>query len=548
MDPVYSLQDVIRCHLCEIPLPSKRCDICHVHLCEACEENHLSDEYKEHMMVPFNMRGLTPKCLKHSTKLCEVHCEYCDVAICEECVSSGEHEQHEKETFLISFSRKKERVQGDLQELKTLIYPSFQEVASNIQNQRVNVSKHSKKLKKSLNNKAEILHREIDSIIHKMQADIDVMTSEHLAAKDKEETAINETMKEISHVILEVQSLLDTNDVHLFSKYQSRNHKFKTLPTQLQVTLPSFSPMENDREQISKQIGSLSKLAITWQPISTAFLEKPRILANINIRRAFSRFNTLNGVCCISDSKFWTCQYSEKLMSVYNLQGEVVKTIKSKSWRAPHKIAVTRSGDLVYTGYSFRSINLVHGTKIQTLIRLRGWRTLNVCCTSVGDLLVLMYMYRKEASRYETKVVRYSGSTVKQIIQWDAQSKPLYACIKDGYLTENRNLDICVVDCDANAVVVVNAVGQFRFKYFGYPYSMKGSFKPAGITTDSRANILTADWQNHRIHIVDQDGYFLRYIDNCGLQCPWDISTDKSDNLFIAENSKFKVKKIQYYK
>lgn len=99
MDPVYSLQDVIRCHLCEILLPSNHCDICHVHLCEACEEKHLSDESKEHMMVPFNMRGLTPKCLKHSTKLCEVHCEYCEVAICEECVSSGEHEQHEKETF-----------------------------------------------------------------------------------------------------------------------------------------------------------------------------------------------------------------------------------------------------------------------------------------------------------------------------------------------------------------------------------------------------------------------------------------------------------------
>ena len=542
MEPEDCLQDLIRCHLCETSLPSMHCDICHVHLCDVCEEKHLSDESKEHYTVPFKMRGLTPKCEKHSTKICKLQCEYCGVPICAECASS-EHEQHKKDTFIKSYSLKEELILRDLQELEYIIYPSYQEVASNIPLQRDDLSKHTQKLKVSLDTKAQTLHREIDTIIQKMQADIDEMNLNHLAAINKQETDINQTLKEMSQVILKLKNSLATSDVYFVSKYKSTNHQFKTLPTQLQVTLPSFSPTKNVRERISGQIGSLSKLAIYWRPISTAFLDEPLILANINTRNE----STSDSISCLSDSEFWiTFQFHN--MELYNLHGEIIKSIKPKpiSWLKRRIAAVTRNGDLVYTGFWSKSINLVHGTKVQTMFRLRGCRAINICTTSSDDLLVLVYT-RKIAKR-ETKVLRYSSSTVKQSIQWDNQGNSLYKCTVGGYLTENRNLDICVVDCDAKGVVVVNADGQFRFKYIGNPYSTPRSFDPAGITTDSKANILIADCDNHRIHIIDQDGYFLRYIDNCGLHQPIYLSIDTSDNIFIAKQYKCKVTKIQYYK
>ena len=209
-------------------------------------------------------------------------------------------------------------------------------------------------------------------------------------------------------------------------------------------------------------------------------------------------------------------------------------------------LAVDTTGALLYCNLKARSVYKVKNDQTEKIITLHGWKLTNLCVTSSGDLLVTMY----SKDETQSKVIRYAGSTVKQTIQCDGKGQPLYSgnCyIK--YISENRDLDICVADYTAGAVVVVNQTGKLRFRYTGHPSPTKSkSFEPRGITTDSQSRILTSDFNNHCIHILDADGQFLRYIDNCDLRKPFGLCVDSDDNLFVCEYYNGSVQKIRYSK
>lgn len=181
MDPSRGKQDVLRCDLCEDSVPQLHCDICHVNLCKPCVGEHVLDESKEHRILPFKKRGSTPKCLKHSSKICELHCEQCDCPICALCVSSFEHEQHFKVDIFKKFEEKKEALRKDIQELEYHVYPKYRDIVSEIPIQRKDLNKNSQNLKAAINKQGRDLHREVDSVIKKMKTNVDDINFKYMA-------------------------------------------------------------------------------------------------------------------------------------------------------------------------------------------------------------------------------------------------------------------------------------------------------------------------------------------------------------------------------
>ncbi|XP_061171063.1 uncharacterized protein LOC133180604 [Saccostrea echinata] len=303
--------------------------------------------------------------------------------------------------------------------------------------------------------------------------------------------------------VLDLQKTLEFNDLSLT---QSRNEEFRRLPPEVNVSLPVFSPQKINTKQLNQLFGSLSELSMKTKHGYT--METPEAVSSPPVKPLLN-------------------------------EPELITTITTKH----DDIAVTKSGDLIYTDYKRGSVNKVRKRQIVELIRLQGWKPSNVYSTFAGDLLIIMDSDDGEQS----KLARYTGQIERETFQFVNTVKPLYSSgYFTKYISENRNLDICVADFLAKAVVVVNQAGNLRFRYTGHSSTTKTFFEPVGVTTDSQSQILTSDCFNSCIHIFDQDGQFLSYIENCELFRPWGLCVNTKDHLFVAESDSKKVKQIKY--
>ncbi|XP_062602283.1 uncharacterized protein LOC134263953 [Saccostrea cucullata] len=549
MDPSRSAQDVIRCDLCETAIVQMYCDFCHVNLCKLCIGEHIADEYEKHKIVPFQQRKSTliyPQCNTHETKRCKFHCKECNTSVCSLCIITDTHKGHTIITLLDIFNSKRELIGKDTEELEQIISPTYEEIATDIETQIANLDGEYNELSTAVTKHGEEWHKEIDKIVNKLKTEIEEVKNKHLSTLKKHLDEIKQIIYQIQQTLLQLNRIDESNEVSMTMEYSSKMEELSILPHKVKISLPVFSPKSKDAEHLYTLFGSLTELTTKTEENgyklkkpetpSRELLEEPELITTIN-----TGYEKLYSVTCLSEEEIWTSGFVDD-MKCFNIQGSIMKTIKTKSGKWPYDIAVTGDGDLVYADWKTRTVNKVKNGHTE-MIRLQGWRPLNLCVTSSGDLMVTMYSDDKTQSR----VVRYSGSTEKQTIQFDEEGKPLYSgndYIK--YISENRNLDICVADSKACAVVVVNQTGKLRFRYTVHSSTTKNKpFKPYGITTDSQNQILTADSDNHCIHILEQNGQFLRYIDNCDLKEPYGLCVDKSNNLFTAEYGG-KIKKIKY--
>lgn len=306
MDSEFNLQDVVRCHLCEAPVPPLHCAFCRMHLCFTCKNEHLSHKSEEHQIVPFNERGrLYPKCSKHPTNLCDLYCKQCDVPFCFECVSSGKHLEHTQVNILNVLKQKKKIIQRDLKEFENSIYPKYKEIAFNILVQKDGLNENAMKLTIAINKHGEALHREIDIAIKKLQSDVDKMKYKCMVDLQKLEDEINNSISEITQTSAKLTQLLNSNEV--FS-YKPRNTEFQTIPPKIVVSLPKFIPQTINRKQIHRQIGSLSAS-------STFFITE--------INTAYGKTNTLYSVACQNDQEVWT-RGLDSMIRLYNIHSKLV--------------------------------------------------------------------------------------------------------------------------------------------------------------------------------------------------------------------------------
>nr|XP_022295768.1 uncharacterized protein LOC111105700 [Crassostrea virginica] len=555
MDPDYIPQDVVRCDLCKTAIAQSYCDFCHVKLCKPCIGEHISDDYKKHIIVPIHQRKSTliyPYCETHRNEACQYQCKDCNIFVCYHCLASKQHKEHELLKLEESFSTKKKHILKDREELEEQILPTYKEIAHDLEIQISNLDDNYKKLTTEMSKQREKIHREVDNAINQMEMEIGEIKVKHQSLLQKHLDKIKQMQSLMQKTLLALNEMEESNEVFPTIHYSSKTEAFCKLPHKVHVSMPKFIPKQREKEEFCSLIGKLTPLSTTLEekvftskkPNTSVreLLDKPEVLNTIK-----TGHEKLRNVTCLNEEQIWTGGSGETAdIKCFNIQSVLQKTIKTKTGEYPLDIAVDRDGALLYALWETRTVYKVKNDQTEEIITLQGWRPNKLCVTSSGDLLVTMYSDDNTLS----KVVRYSCSNLTQTIQFDEEGQPLYSGnTKLKYISENRNLDICVADWGAGAVVVVNQAGKLRSRYTGHPSPTKNEpFQPRAITTDSHCRILTADSDNDCIHILDEDGQFLRYIDNCDLEHPFGLCVDSNDSLFVCEYYKGNVKKIKYLK
>lgn len=114
--------------------------------------------------MKFKNRGIILKCQIHSSRICSLHCEQCDIPICVQCAFSKEQQGHKFVDIMTKIETQKKILQRELQELEKCIYPKYQEMASNISVQKVELKFNSNKLGEAIGSHGEDIHKELDNI------------------------------------------------------------------------------------------------------------------------------------------------------------------------------------------------------------------------------------------------------------------------------------------------------------------------------------------------------------------------------------------------
>ncbi|XP_056015630.1 uncharacterized protein LOC125674334 [Ostrea edulis] len=515
-------QYVIECDICKQPV-SFFCRRCGVNLCDPCVPVHLRIKSKTgHDVVDF--------------------------------ASRDDDDTSKIEELMKTITKENERLQNYKFELKRIIDHTSKRLDkpkvsgfAKITQQRLNsLSKLYQQKKDEVTSRGEEWHRLIDKTVKTLHQELDDMQKEHESLLQKQTRELKEILGKVDEINATTTELKNTQNVMEMKKLIARIENQETPSEIMQYSFPVFCKGKIDDNYLKSYFGyieniqerkmSMPKLISDDPVISNhKILEMPRVVTAIDTGfPADEEYNNrLLDIVVIDDNRVWMGGESYEL-KLFDFQGNLHDTVTITS----HGMYLTvYNKHVVYTENDTNTVSRVAADKtIQTMFTTGEWRPYGITSTASDDLLVCLL------KDDQSKVVRYSGTgTVLQEIQYDSQGQPLYR--QPIYITENVNGDIIVTDWTKRAVTTVDRLGIFRFSYSG----KDKPFFVCAVTTDPAGHVIVTDIKGDKIHMLDRDGRFLRYIiPDLGIKFPRGVCIVGDGEMFVGECTTGVAKRIKY--
>ena len=555
----------VPCDICENTAAKYHCNNCGDALCPQCKVHHLKSRgTKHHQIVPYAEK-LNPKyitgllCPKHQTHAPKFWCKTCGVPICDSCVITNEHGGHELSDITAILSEKRDEMLAEMKSLRDTTVGEWEEVLKKAQGITTDFLGNIDDMEKELVSRAKEMHREVEAILSKSQQDLQKIKLDGLAKLKSQEKILEDRLCQLKADVERYEDQLRDADPNALIQFTPNTGqlKDKTKPPVLEkLSTPVFAKGQNDTDAMQKIFGQLSTKAFPQkskdvdkkssrhsspEPAATSDLKKtmvPSSATNVTHRSLIPKpsvqYNFLvehsyPRIACVEQGLAWV-QTGKYMLQLVNRDGLVMDTINIDFNISD--MVVTSDGELLLADISNKCIKLVSRQKtISTLFTTSG-KPCGLCCFPNKDIVVTF--------ADENKVIVYSR---------DGQLRQKLDNLKFRYprkLAVNKvNQDIYI--CDTGKVIAVGADGQLKYEYIGQCGSL---FSLCDVCTDQMGHVLIIDHNNHRVHMLDQDGQFIQYIltEQKGLSKPVTIDVDNEGYVWVGEDgySRGRVKVARY--
>jgi hypothetical protein len=417
--------------------------------------------------------------------------------------------------------------------------------------QKINsLSKIYQSKKDEITSQGVVWHRQIDETVKALHKELDNMQKEHESLLQKQMTELEDILRKIDEINTTATQLKKSQNVKEMAKIISMIDNQETPLEITQYSFPVFYEGKVDGIYMKSYFGyvenfqerkiSLSTLVSEDVDIANhKILPVPEVIAAIDTRFPSEEIHKsrLYNIAVTDDNKIWMGGASYEL-KLFDFQGVLHDTVPITT----HGMYLTvHNKHVTYTRPVSNTVCKVADDKsIQTMFTTGNWEPLGITSTTSDDLLICLH------KDDQSKVVRYSSTgKVLQEIQYDSRDLPLHTPLyRDPvYIAENINGDIIVTDWRENSVIAVNSLGMYRFSY--RPFRLR--LDACAVTTDCAGHVIVTDSSGNKIHMLDRDGRFLRYIiPDQKIHSPRAVCIIGDEEIIVGECMSGIAKRIKY--
>ena len=535
----------VPCAKCKNPAAKFHCDTCAKALCSQCKANHLKGKSTRHHEIVQYAKKLNPKylaglmCHIHNSTDPEFWCDTCGVPICISCIT-GKHQGHHVSKITTVLSQKRDSMLEEMKMLRGTTISEWEALLKEAQAFKAEYVQDIEKINEDLVTRSNEMIKQVKAILSQSQTTLREMQKSGLDHLDAQEKNLTDKLQQLRADVQKFEDYLQDGDPNALLQFKPGTILPKEIPPSLTtVSVPVFTKGQNDKESMKKIFGQLSTEDIsaskkpstirsntghtdakdsekTSTPIGS-LVPDPSVLTEFAVAYHYPHIACMEGGLAWVETKMNNLQLMDR-------EGFVNEAFEMDF--DFHDMTVTSDCDLLLPDFGNSCIKSTSGKKTITTMFSTSGEPFGICCFHNNAILVTFPT--------DSKVVVYSRNgqirrTLDQITFRYPRRVAVSKVNQDIYICDHETMS-----CNSpGRLLAVGADGRLQYEYNGQDCSV---FTPADVCTDQIGHVLITDFDNHRVHILDQKGRFMQYIltSQQGLRWPVTIDVDGVGYLWVG--------------